>query len=829
VPTPATPPDNLFFVEFLDDFFAECDEHLAIVRRSILALEATAGQPQTTQSPIGELLRSFHTLKGLAGMVGVESVEQLAHQTESYLRALSQGQATLTTEALGALTAGTQMVEQVLAAYRTQLPPPDVAPIVARLSALVPIAPPQPAAHRQATNGTAQPVASAEEQARLDSAIERGTALWRIVFVPTAQLTERNINVNAVRERLESIGEIVRAAPQVLGPGKIAFEFLVAAAVDAATLEAWHGDGISATRYTPPEPAAPPLQPAVATAPSSVVRVDLARIDDVIRMVGELTISRARLNAQLEPVEHSVPVPAWRALQETAQAIERQLRQLRQGVIQMRLVPIGETFARMQFVVHDLARESHKQVALELQGQATEIDKFVVERMLDPLLHLVRNAVSHGLESTEERIAQGKPAAGRIVLRATTAGDVVLIEIEDDGRGIDSEHVARRARALGIIGADESLNPDMLLDVLCVPGFSTRAQADRVSGRGVGMEVVKQTVQELGGVLSLDTAIGRGSHFIIQLPLTLAIVDALIVIVGEQTFAVPMPSVREIVDVLPERLTVVEKNELLNDRSGVLPLLRLARHFGLAERADGARYALVVGSGLRVRGLVVDKIFNKREIVVRALADPLIKVDGLMGATELGEGRPVLILDVPALTYAGRPGERATASPARSGENGSERGMAETQPATETYVLCELAGATYGIPSQLVRQIEMVEQITPVPNAPPAVVGVVFSRGQVIPAIDLRLRFGFAQIPYTLRSRLIVVAIGERTVGLIVDTAREFVKIAADIIQPPPEAIAGLSGAYLKGIAKIGERLVVLLGLDEVLFGAEIAAPVAES
>ena len=152
--------------------------------------------------------------------------------------------------------------------------------------------------------------------------------------------------------------------------------------------------------------------------------------------------------------------------------------------------------------------------------------------------------------------------------------------------------------------------------------------------------------------------------------------------------------------------------------------------------------------------------------------------------------------------------------------------MAETQPETETYILCELAGATYGIPSQLVRQIEMVEQITPVPNAPPTVVGVVFSRGLVIPAIDLRLRFGFAQAPYTLRSRLIVVAVGERTVGLIVDTAREFVKIAADAIQPPPEGISGMSGAYLKGIARIGERLVVLLGLDEVLLGAEIAAPV---
>jgi chemotaxis protein histidine kinase CheA len=345
-------------------------------------------------------------------------------------------------------------------------------------------------------------------------------------------------------------------------------------------------------------------------------------------------------------------------------------------------------------------------------------------------------------------------------------------------------------------------------------------------------------VQELGGLLTLDTAVGRGTRFSIQLPLTLTIVDALIVAVGERTFAVPMASVREAIEITPERLTALEQNELLAYRGGVLPLIRLARRLGLAEPAAAARFALVVGSGLGAAGIAVDRIVDKREIVVRTLADPLLQVDGLAGATEMGDGRPIQILDAQALIRVGRPHRQATANGAelpdaqagtpRPRSNRSEQAMAETQQATESFVLCELAGAIYGIPSRLVRQIEMVEQITPVPNAPAYVAGIVFSRGQVIPAIDLRARFGFEKIAYTLRSRLIVVGVGDRTIGLIVDTAREFVTIPAAAIQPPPEAIAGLSGAYLKGLAQIGERLVVLLDLDEVIRSAETVAPVHE-
>jgi two-component system chemotaxis sensor kinase CheA len=409
------------------------------------------------------------------------------------------------------------------------------------------------------------------------------------------------------------------------------------------------GMGLGKKISSPSPSSVVPAAAVTAAAPSNMVRVDLTRLDELMRMVGDLVISKARLEDNLSKLETIVPAPQLRVLRETSMTLSSQLRDLREGVMQVRLVPIREIFARMQFVVRDIARESHKKVTLELSGQETEIDKFVVERMMDPLLHLVRNAVSHGLESESERIAQGKPPVGKLALRAATVGETVVIEIEDDGRGVDLEKVAARARSLGLIGADAALDMNAALDVICSAGFSTREVADLTSGRGVGMAVVKTTVQELGGTLTLESKLGVSTRFTIQLPLTLAIADALIVRVGGQTFAVPLSTVREVFHVESEQVTVLENNEIIAYRGGVLPLLRLERLFKLSKAESTRQVVLVVGNGLAACGVVVERILDQREIVVRTLRDPLVQVVGISGATELGDGRVVLILDAAQL------------------------------------------------------------------------------------------------------------------------------------------------------------------------------------
>jgi two-component system chemotaxis sensor kinase CheA len=449
---------------------------------------------------------------------------------------------------------------------------------------------------------------------------------------------------------LQELGQLVQSKPVVKGAGEIAFEFIVVTDAYQTAFASLETDGLT-FKPAPVEPAPQPrdTQPVPTIAPASVVRVDLDRLDDLMRIIGELAISRTRLEDQLTELKRMMPAAAWRSLQETNQSMGRQLRDLRESVMRVRMVQIGEIFERMMFVVRDLARESGKKIIVQLSGGETEIDKFLVERMMDPLLHLVRNAVSHGIETVAEREAQGKRSEGVLSLSAATVGERIVIKIADDGRGIDRSLVLQRAIARGISHGNSDIDDEALLDLICTPGFSTRDEADRESGRGVGMDVVKKATEELGGRMSLATKVGEGTTFTIELPLTLAIAEALIVSVNGQRFAVPQSAVREVLEVESASTRVLENNEIISYRGKVLPLLRLARVFEMNHQRGESFHVLVIGEEANAVGLAVDRILGQREIVVRAIKDPLAQSRGIAGATELGDQRVVLILDITAL------------------------------------------------------------------------------------------------------------------------------------------------------------------------------------
>ena len=820
----STPADNSFFDEFLDDFFAECDEHLTVIRRDLLALERFVDQTSVDRALLEELFRSFHSLKGLAGMVGVGDVERLAHHTESYFRALRDQRIALAAHALDTLITAVRVLDQVLAAWRSKQPGPNVEQALAELLSLLPDAEEPPTA-------PIVPNVPDEQAQPAPGSASRVQTSWRFEFQPTPALAEQGVNVNSVRARLQAIGEIQQARPLVRPAGGVAFEFVVATAADETHFAAWAEDGLCWERHSL-SPALPPTlaeTAPVSVAPGNVVRVDLTRLDELMRMIGELVITRARLENRLAQLEPTISVGEWRELQDINVLLGRQLRDLREGVVRVRMVPIGDIFARMQFVVRDLAHELNKRVRIDLQGQHTEVDKYIVERLADPLLHLVRNALSHGLEPATERVAQGKPPEGTLTLSACDTGDMVTIELADDGRGIDSQRIAERARRLGLLNGESLLDSAKLLDVLCMPGFSTREQADRVSGRGVGMDVVQNMVHELGGTLSLATEVGRGTRFTMQLPLTLTIMDALIIMAGGRTFAMPLPAVREAIEIDPGAITSLENNELLRYRGRVLPLVRLQQVFRLAADQQRSSYGLVIGQEPHMLILAIDRLLDKREIVVRPISDPLAQVAGIGGATELGDGRVVLILDPLGLAQLARQNDpRPAASEPHTANGRTSSTMHALPTTTEPYILLELAGTSYAIRSSDVQHIAMLDHITPVPNTSPALDGVVFVRGQLVPALNLRARFGFPKIPYDLRTRLVIIQHGKRQVGLIVDAAREFVQISADAFQPPPEAIGSLSGHYLDSIATLGDRLVLLLNLHEVLALTESLLPTPE-
>jgi two-component system chemotaxis sensor kinase CheA len=648
-----------FVAGFLDDYFAECEEHLAIVRRALLALE-TPADARTEGALLDELFRSYHSLKGISAMVDVREAERVAHELEAYLRRLRDRELTLGPDAVSVLIDSTAVLETVIAARRAGTPPPSIADTVRRLAALTSRAPSTAAA-----NEISQPT-------RAPSQLPN----WRFTFVPSPALVDRGVKVDTIRARLAEIGHIASVAPLVTPGGGIVFEFLVASTADAASFEPWAEDGLTcepvegtgslaadgAPRYTP----GPAGGDTAILAPSHYVRVDLGRLDEVMRRVGDLVITRARLAETFAQVERAVPSAERRTLQEGMLTFERQLRDLRRDVMRLRLVRVDEIFRRMPFVARDVARDVGKTARVVLSGQETEVDKFLVERMMDPILHLVRNAVSHGIEPPEHRVAAGKPADGIVTLSASTYGEMVVLQIADDGAGIEAESVAERARAAGAIIPQGPIDATTLLDLICEPGFSTRDEADRASGRGIGMSVVRTTVRELGGTMTLETQPGRGTTFRISLPLTLAITEALIAAASGHRFAVPQSAVEEVIEIDEAIVRRTEHVELIPYRGRSLPIVRLSALFALGAEAASKRHAFVVGTGQEAVALVVDRILGQRQVVVRTMGDALLKVEGISGATDLGDGRVVLIIDAPVLARSARGArQRAPASRTR--------------------------------------------------------------------------------------------------------------------------------------------------------------------
>jgi len=395
-----------------------------------------------------------------------------------------------------------------------------------------------------------------------------------------------------------------------------------------------------------------PAKPA-ASGDSGSIRVAIDKVDRLIDLVGELVIAHVMTAQMVEDFEPSC-LPK---LREAVAAMERNTRELHERVMGIRMLPVGTLFQRYTRTVYDIAKATGKQIRLELNGEETEIDKSMLELLGDPLIHLIRNAADHGIESAEERKAAGKPEEGVITLRAFHRAGRIVLEISDDGAGIDTDKVRSKAIERGLIGPDSQLSNEQLQMLIFEPGFSTSEIVSDLSGRGVGMDVVKRNVQQLNGTVALASEKGHGSTVTIELPLTLAILEGLLVRVGDRTLVLPLLSVIETVPLRNEQIVrVAEKGEVVLIREQSIPLLRLSKFLGLAQDAASTdqasekdasrRLAVIVEAGKRKVGLVVDELLGQQQVVVKSLERNLHRVDGIMGATILGDGCVAPIVDV---------------------------------------------------------------------------------------------------------------------------------------------------------------------------------------
>ncbi|HYM42525.1 MAG TPA: chemotaxis protein CheA [Steroidobacteraceae bacterium] len=388
--------------------------------------------------------------------------------------------------------------------------------------------------------------------------------------------------------------------------------------------------------------------PAASGGDAASIRVSTQKIDELINTVGEVVITQSML-AQLGA--HAEGPTAERLRSGLAQ-LERNVRELHESVMRVRMLPIGFAFSRFPRLVRDVAQRLGKQIDLKLTGEQTELDKTVLERIGDPLVHLVRNSIDHGIEKPEARVAAGKPAAGTVHLEAFHRGSAIIIEVSDDGQGLDSERILAKARARGLIAANEIPSQEAIHELIFLPGFSTAEQTTDLSGRGVGMDVVRRNIKSLGGKIDIRSERGKGSRFSISLPLTLAIVDGQSVSVGDETYIVPLVSIVESLQIRESGVNRLSTaGEVISFRGAYLPLVRLHDLFGIEPRSRAIQDGLVVvveGDGQRV-GLFVDDLRGQQQVVIKSLESNYGHVQGVSGATILGDGSVALILDVPGL------------------------------------------------------------------------------------------------------------------------------------------------------------------------------------
>ena len=641
---------------FYQTFFDEADELLADMEQHLLELDPLAPDIE----PLNAIFRAAHSIKGGAGTFGFSVLQETTHLLENLLDGARRQEMSLSTEIINLFLETKDIMQEQLDAYKTsQKPDADSFEYICQ-------------ALRQLALDAQQQDASVahsatEHAAATPAAIEGGMRVCLCGLKP-----------NEVPLMLEELGNL----------GEVKNPHQTESSLEVTLLTSASEDDISAvlcfvlepeqisfatppqaeTSVVAPEPATPVVAalpvakaaPAVAEAPkprakaseSTSIRVAVEKVDQLINLVGELVITQSMLaqrSGDLDPVNHG-------DLLNSMSQLERNARDLQESVMSIRMMPMEYVFSRFPRLVRDLAGKLNKQVELQLQGSSTELDKSLIERIIDPLTHLVRNSLDHGIEDPDTRIAAGKSAVGNLILSAEHQGGNICIEVTDDGAGLNREKILAKAASQGLAVSDSMSDEDVGM-LIFAPGFSTAEQVTDVSGRGVGMDVVKRNIQEMGGHVEIHSQAGKGTAIRILLPLTLAILDGMSVKVNDEVFILPLNAVMESLQPQAEDLHPLAGGErVLQVRGEYLPLVELFRVFEVAGAKTDATQGIVVilQSAGRRYALLVDQLIGQHQVVVKNLESNYRKVPGISAATILGDGSVALIVDVSALQTLNR-------------------------------------------------------------------------------------------------------------------------------------------------------------------------------
>lgn len=694
--------------DFLEFYLLDSQEQVDRLGSGLLQLERDG----ENIALVNELFRSAHSLKGASGTMGFTPIVELTHTAEDLLDKLRQGRIAVTNEIIDVLLAVTDKVKLMLAQVEQRV---DITEEYGHLKEQMQALTETSAISQSSINAKAAVVKekdlrqadfslTAVERSSVEEALIKGQALYQIEVLLAQNTLMKAVRAVMVIQRLEPLGSVVKILPSIEDletanvdrfylllitkepPEEIRQDILEISEIIEARVAHYSisdlfdsGKGgavqdspavsreteqkVSAdekdmsnkenlgNRQTPAPVAGDQAQEGGNTQVHTI-RVDTIRMDNLINLVGEMVITRTRLVKIGNDLKNQNQAdPLVNSLNETNVYLGRLMSDLQESVMRLRMVPVGTVFSRYPRLVRDFCRKTGKKIELVIKGEETELDKTVIEMIGDPLTHIIRNSVDHGIETPEERIAAGKPEVGIITLDAYHEGNHIAITVTDNGGGLDIKKIHKKALEKGLISEREELSEKDIANLIFLPGFSTADKVTDISGRGVGMDVVKKALNSLGGLIDIKTKKGEGTSFIIRLPLTLAIIQALLVEVSKEIYAVPLSSVVETLLVKGSDIKTVGGLPMVQLRGNTLPLISLRQKFDLPEsqKTQDEVFVVVVGLGDKTIGLIVDELHGQEEIVIKTLGEYLGGLPGIAGATILGDGKVTLILDIGSL------------------------------------------------------------------------------------------------------------------------------------------------------------------------------------
>jgi len=675
------------------EFIAEATEIVDILGRDVLALGQSANS-DTQPYLVNGIFRAAHSLKGLASMFGQDRIAQLAHKCEDLLDNLRLGRLELSTPVLDALVEAVEVFQALLeeASRDDSLPRSSdrAKQISEKLQQLnvVTISVEPDSIDQLELDGQTRTALTEYEEHRLRENLRKGLALWRVKAA--FNILDFDKGLSRLTTALKRLGEVIctlPAADSTDGAG-IAFDLIVGSRATEAQIHS-AVQGLNATLIamarkgffpapvseaapegkgeSPPSKPAPgdPQPVAVRPRPKSslrsltkTVRVDIRRLDALMNAVGELLLVKNNIQKMAESARHGGnprSFPLWgQELYRESRLLGRKLDELQKGILEARMVPLSQIFDKLDRLVRRIAGDAGKEIEFSISGGEVELDKLIVEELSDPLMHIVRNAIDHGIETPADRERQGKPTKGLVSVRAMQRGNHVVIEVSDDGVGLDDLLIREVAIQKGVITpaqVKEMSSPEVQ-GLVFLPGFSTAPRVSELSGRGVGLDVAKTNIAHMSGTINISSQPGKGSTFIITLPETLAIVRALVVKASGRTYAIPLGSVQEVIASEAAEVRSVGKHPLVALRGATIPLLRLSQLFGLPIAASKKSFLMVVAVAQQRFGVMVDELIGQQDIVIKSLGDTFQYQPGISGATDLGNRTTVLVVDIVALIEA---------------------------------------------------------------------------------------------------------------------------------------------------------------------------------